>query len=130
MDFPQFTGGRSLIVHYIFQGKEILGDGCCPVCNGGLVMRFRRDNGRPFWGCRSYPNCKGVKPIYENEILIVGYLGMRTLLELAQLVDEPEYLRGEPEYLEAVRESILQTVSELSSAINDGDSLFLKSKGA
>lgn len=30
----------------------------CPVCGGKMVKRHDR-NGRPFWGCTSYPRCRG-----------------------------------------------------------------------
>lgn len=30
----------------------------CPVCGGKMVKRHDR-NGRPFWGCASYPRCRG-----------------------------------------------------------------------
>lgn len=32
----------------------------CPVCNGKMVKRHDR-NGRPFWGCASYPRCRGTR---------------------------------------------------------------------
>lgn len=30
----------------------------CPACGGKMVKRHDR-NGRPFWGCASYPRCRG-----------------------------------------------------------------------
>jgi restriction system protein len=40
-------------------------DPLCPKCGGPMVKRFSRhgaQRGQPFWGCHSYPACKGVRP--------------------------------------------------------------------
>jgi restriction system protein len=37
----------------------------CPKCGGPMVKRFGKhgaQRGQPFWGCSSYPACKGVRP--------------------------------------------------------------------
>jgi restriction system protein len=38
----------------------------CPKCGAGMIQRMARrgDNaGKEFWGCSTYPNCKGIVPI-------------------------------------------------------------------
>lgn len=31
----------------------------CPLCNGKMIVKRNSKNGKNFWGCSSYPNCKG-----------------------------------------------------------------------
>ena len=33
----------------------------CPQCGSPMVRRYRRADGRPFWGCVRYPACRGVR---------------------------------------------------------------------
>ena len=34
----------------------------CPDCGrAGMELRYRRKDGEPFWGCRSYPGCHGTR---------------------------------------------------------------------
>jgi restriction system protein len=33
----------------------------CPRCCGEMVQRMNRATGEPFWGCSSYPRCKGTR---------------------------------------------------------------------
>lgn len=40
----------------------------CPKCGGGMVKRVAKQGGnagRSFWGCESYPRCRGIVPIRE-----------------------------------------------------------------
>jgi len=37
----------------------------CPQCGGQMVLRHRRSDGRPFYGCKRYPHCRGIVSI-EN----------------------------------------------------------------
>ena len=32
----------------------------CPYCGGRMVVRNRKADGAPFWGCASYPECRGI----------------------------------------------------------------------
>ena len=32
----------------------------CPYCGGEMVLRKRRSTGKSFYGCASYPNCRGM----------------------------------------------------------------------
>lgn len=34
----------------------------CPSCGAGMVRRSNRANGQSFWGCASYPRCRGTRP--------------------------------------------------------------------
>ncbi len=34
----------------------------CPKCGESMVMRANRRTGEQFWGCRSYPHCRGTLP--------------------------------------------------------------------
>ncbi|ABV93450.1 hypothetical protein Dshi_1708 [Dinoroseobacter shibae DFL 12 = DSM 16493] len=35
----------------------------CPRCGADMVQRTARKTGTAFWGCRSYPKCRGTRPI-------------------------------------------------------------------
>jgi|LWDU01.1.fsa_nt_gi hypothetical protein len=38
-------------------------DPSCPKCGSGMTLRTARQGhyaGKKFWGCRNYPNCKGI----------------------------------------------------------------------
>lgn len=42
-----------------------IADPACPACGGSMVRRTARRGehaGRAFWGCRSYPRCRGTRP--------------------------------------------------------------------
>jgi hypothetical protein len=32
----------------------------CPLCEGEMKRRVRKADGKPFWGCASFPECRGV----------------------------------------------------------------------
>jgi hypothetical protein len=32
----------------------------CPRCAGGMVRRFRKADGKAFWGCAGFPDCNGI----------------------------------------------------------------------
>lgn len=32
----------------------------CPYCGGGMVLRKRKGDGKSFYGCKSYPRCRGI----------------------------------------------------------------------
>ena len=32
----------------------------CPYCGGEMVIRTRKSDGKSFYGCRSYPKCRGI----------------------------------------------------------------------
>ena len=32
----------------------------CPYCGGEMVLRKRRGDGKSFYGCKSYPRCRGI----------------------------------------------------------------------
>jgi predicted RNA-binding Zn-ribbon protein involved in translation (DUF1610 family) len=36
----------------------------CPKCGSKMVLRFRRSDNNPFFGCTKYPNCKGTLDYY------------------------------------------------------------------
>lgn len=42
----------------------------CPKCNGEMILRYRKVDGQPFWGCSSFPNCRSIvaydKSVEEN----------------------------------------------------------------
>jgi ssDNA-binding Zn-finger/Zn-ribbon topoisomerase 1 len=42
----------------------------CPECDGEMVLRKPRDDQdwNPFWGCASYPRCKGTVNIEPDEM--------------------------------------------------------------
>jgi restriction system protein len=34
----------------------------CPTCGSTMILRTNRTNGQSFWGCSSYPRCRGTAP--------------------------------------------------------------------
>ena len=39
----------------------------CPRCGAQMVLRARKSDGQPFYGCSEYPKCKGVVKVQEAE---------------------------------------------------------------
>src|SRR3954454_16455106 len=39
----------------------------CPICSMAMVSRRRRSDGGSFWGCPSYPSCRGTRPVLGTE---------------------------------------------------------------
>ena len=35
----------------------------CPLCGGEMVLRRRKSDGKPFYGCKSYPKCRGIRDV-------------------------------------------------------------------
>jgi ssDNA-binding Zn-finger/Zn-ribbon topoisomerase 1 len=33
----------------------------CPTCGGPMLRRSNRQTGRPFWGCKAFPACRGTR---------------------------------------------------------------------
>ena len=38
----------------------------CPSCGGMMILRHRRTDKKPFWGCNSWPDCDGTRDIDED----------------------------------------------------------------
>ena len=41
----------------------------CPECGGAMVRRMARrgpHSGEEFWGCSTFPSCRGTAPIHED----------------------------------------------------------------
>lgn len=43
------------------EGAEI-----CPRCGAGMILRKNRHNGNQFWGCSTFPRCRGTKSYIER----------------------------------------------------------------
>ena len=42
----------------------------CPTCNASMVARYSKRGaqaGKRFWGCSTYPACRGTRPIHPAE---------------------------------------------------------------
>ena len=37
----------------------------CPYCGAPMVLRTRKSDGKPFYGCSAYPKCKGIVNVVE-----------------------------------------------------------------
>lgn len=35
----------------------------CPDCGAKMVLRHRKSDRQPFWGCNRFPDCRGVRNI-------------------------------------------------------------------
>ena len=38
-------------------------EGDNPLCGGEMVLRKRKSDGKPFYGCKRYPACRGIKNV-------------------------------------------------------------------
>lgn len=38
----------------------------CPECDNIMVLRYRRSDNHPFWGCSDFPNCRGTRNIMPD----------------------------------------------------------------
>lgn len=47
--------------------KIIVAAPSCPTCGSPMVLRVNRNNGNQFWGCSSYPRCKGTLGYRPNQ---------------------------------------------------------------
>ena len=57
-----------------FQAATVIYDAtvtpACPTCGGIMVLRVARQGnnaGSRFWGCRSFTECKGIRPMDEAD---------------------------------------------------------------
>lgn len=35
----------------------------CPECYAEMVLRYRKSDNKPFWGCNDFPECRGTRNI-------------------------------------------------------------------
>ena len=49
-------------VEEIKETKRVINENICPHCNIPLILRTSR-NGKQFYGCSNYPNCKFTKNV-------------------------------------------------------------------
>lgn len=57
--------------HLIGEVEETATDKFCPRCGGGMVLRTSRkfdEVGTQFWGCTSFPECKGVLEVTQVQL--------------------------------------------------------------
>src|SRR3954452_23069156 len=40
----------------------------CPICSAAMVPRRRRSDGGSFWGCPSYPRCRGTRAVLGSDV--------------------------------------------------------------
>jgi hypothetical protein len=45
-----------------FGGTKMAGRLVCKTCGSEMVLRTRKRDGRPFFGCRGYPMCQQTHP--------------------------------------------------------------------
>ena len=48
-----------------------LGKMACPVCSNAMIKRIAKrgaNAGKAFWGCTSYPACRGTRPMGESDL--------------------------------------------------------------
>ncbi len=38
----------------------------CPFCGGEMVLRTRKSDGKSFYGCKSYPKCRGIRNVSDT----------------------------------------------------------------
>lgn len=50
-------------VQHIKETQQAIKEGICPRCGGKLTLRTSKKDGRQFYGCSNYPNCKFTKPV-------------------------------------------------------------------
>ncbi len=63
---PNHQTHRAHVQNLTETRKRLYSDNNCPKCGGGMVRRITKrgsNAGNSFWGCSSYPACKGIRPI-------------------------------------------------------------------
>jgi len=60
----------------------------CPKCGAFMLKRHRRSDGKAFWGCSRYPDCKGTKNINPSDEFNERWIEMKD--EFAQRECEQE----------------------------------------
>ena len=50
-------------VQHIKETQQAIKEGICPRCGEKLILRTSKKDGRQFYGCSNYPNCKFTKPV-------------------------------------------------------------------
>jgi ssDNA-binding Zn-finger/Zn-ribbon topoisomerase 1 len=48
------------------QIAAFIGGPTCPKCGVSLVKKFVRRTGEPFWGCPTFPDCRGTRPCRDG----------------------------------------------------------------
>ena len=44
----------------------------CPYCGGEMVLRKRRGDGKSFYGCKTYPKCRGIYVSNTDDTSVTG----------------------------------------------------------
>lgn len=90
----------------------------CPVCDRGMTRKTNRE-GRPFWGCNAWPQCKGVIDIAEPSVQpsVVDDFRRKAALELLKT------LLMSPENREYLWARYLESRSEARLAVEMADDL-------
>jgi restriction system protein len=52
---------RASRIEPVFSTQAANSQVTCPVCEASMVLRKNRNTGAGFWGCTSYPRCKGTR---------------------------------------------------------------------
>jgi hypothetical protein len=60
------------LVAQIFGAVEVQAYPACPLCGATMVKRTARAGGVPFWGCSTYPRCKGTRPMSAAPVPELG----------------------------------------------------------
>ena len=68
----------------------------CPKCGATMVGKENRVTGQPFWGCSTYPKCKGIIPFFENKNYGRRVVGNRTKVTGYIRGKSQRYYNGDP----------------------------------
>jgi ssDNA-binding Zn-finger/Zn-ribbon topoisomerase 1 len=47
----------------------------CPKCGAAMVLRNRKSDGAPFWGCSGFPTCRGIRQAVDSSPLATTTTG-------------------------------------------------------
>lgn len=59
--FAQEGGFREKMTRVRLEAREAASP-TCPICEKPMTQRTAKSDGKPFWGCTSYPSCTGTRP--------------------------------------------------------------------
>lgn len=60
-------GWRAQLDNRIENWAQLIGP-LCPTCRNPMVLRSARNNAKnKFWGCCNFPNCRGTRPVEDEE---------------------------------------------------------------
>ena len=95
---------------------EVVG-GECTQCGQPMAIRRNRKTGEYFKGCLTYPKCRGARPLDQTTVQMMIELSFGVLPLLVCIADSPEFLRGEWDAINAIRDALVEYDQEFRGEV-------------